>query len=144
MSAAQLTNNGTLAGNDSLSLTTRNLYNGAHGQLATGGGLTLDLSRLENQGQLSVNDGLTLRGNTLINGGDINAAAQTLTNDASGTWLSGGALRLNGNQLTNAGQLQGDTLALKAGSLDNRGVMNGIQGLTGTVQGALTNKYPPA
>lgn len=199
--APDIINRGTLAGNDSLSLTTRNLYNGAHGQLATGGGLTLDLSRLENQGQLSVNDGLTLRGSTLINSGDINAAAldatlsgaldnagrlvadgraqlsagtvtnsgtlaaddvtldagtlrnggliqgahsagaaaQTLTNDASGTWLSGGALRLNGNQLTNAGQLQGDTLALKAGSLDNRGVMNGIQGLTGTVQGALTN-----
>ncbi|ELY3468725.1 hemagglutinin repeat-containing protein, partial [Cronobacter universalis] len=199
--APDITNRGTLAGNDSLSLTTRNLYNGAHGKLATGGGLTLDLSRLENQGQLSVNDGLTLRGNTLINGGDINAAAldatlsgaldnagrlvadgraqlsagtvtnsgtlaaddvtlnagtlrngaliqgahsagataQTLTNDASGTWLSGGALTLNGNQLTNAGQMQGDTLALTAGSLDNRGVMNGIQGLTGTVQGALTN-----
>ncbi|ELY7393651.1 hemagglutinin repeat-containing protein [Cronobacter universalis] len=199
--APGITNRGTLAGNDSLSLTTRNLYNGAHGQLATGGGLTLDLSRLDNQGQLSVNDGLTLRGNTLINGGDINAAAldatlsgaldnagrlvadgraqltastmtnsgtlaaadvtlnaatlrnggliqgahsagaaaQTLTNDASGTWLSGGALTLNGNQLTNAGQMQGDRLALTAGSLDNRGVMNGIQGLTGTVQGALTN-----
>ncbi|ELY5940154.1 hemagglutinin repeat-containing protein [Cronobacter malonaticus] len=199
--APDITNRGTLAGNDSLSLTTRNLYNGAHGQLATGGGLTLDLSRFENQGRLSVNDGLTLRGNTLINGGDINAAAldatlsgaldnagrlvadgraqlsagtvtnsgtlaaddvmlnagtlrnggliqgahsagataQKLTNDASGTWLSGGALTLNGNQLTNAGQLQGDTLALTAGSLDNRGVMNGIQGLTGTVQGALTN-----
>ncbi|EMD9177280.1 hemagglutinin repeat-containing protein, partial [Cronobacter turicensis] len=199
--APGITNRGTLAGNDSLSLTTRNLYNGAHGQLATGGGLTLDLDRLENQGQLSVNDGLTLRGNTLINGGDINAAAldaslngaldnagrlmadgraqltagtmtnsgtlaaddvtlgagilhnsgliqgaqhaqataQTLTNDASGTWLSGGALTLNGNQLTNAGQVQGDTLTLTAGSLDNRGVINGIQGLTGTVQGALTN-----
>ncbi|WP_373328624.1 hemagglutinin repeat-containing protein [Cronobacter turicensis] len=199
--APDITNRGTLAGNDSLSLTTRNLYNGAHGQLATGGGLTLDLDRLENQGQLSVNDGLTLRGNTLINGGDINAAAldatlngaldnagrlmadgraqltagtmtnsgtlaaddvtlgagtlrnggliqgthsagataQTLTNDASGTWLSGGALTLNGNQLTNAGQVQGDTLTLTGNSLDNRGVMNGIQGLTGTVQGTLTN-----
>ncbi|EOC1521044.1 hemagglutinin repeat-containing protein, partial [Cronobacter turicensis] len=199
--APGITNRGTLAGNDSLSLTTRNLYNGAHGQLATGGGLTLNLDRLDNQGQLSVNDGLTLRGNTLINGGDINAAAldttlsgaldnagrlmadgraqltagtminsgtlaaddvtlgagtlhnsgliqgaqraeataQTLTNDASGTWLSGGALTLHGADLTNAGQVQGDTLALTAGSLDNRGVINGIQGLTGTVQGALTN-----
>ncbi|EPO1787107.1 hemagglutinin repeat-containing protein [Cronobacter turicensis] len=199
--APDITNRGTLAGNDSLSLTTRNLYNGAHGQLATGGGLTLDLDRLENQGQLSVNDGLTLRGNTLINGGDINAAAldatlngaldnagrlmadgraqltagtmansgtlaandvmlgagtlhnggliqgaqraeataQTLTNDASGTWLSGGALTLHGADLTNAGQVQGDTLTLTGHSLDNRGVMNGIQGLTGTVQGALAN-----
>ncbi|EOG5457238.1 hemagglutinin repeat-containing protein [Cronobacter turicensis] len=199
--APDITNRGTLAGNDSLSLTTRNLYNGAHGQLATGGGLTLDLDRLENQGQLSVNDGLTLRGNTLINGGDINAAAldatlngaldnagrlmadgraqltagtmtnsgtlaaddvmlgagtlrnggliqgaqraeataQTLTNDASGTWLSGGALTLHGADLTNAGQVQGDTLTLTGHSLDNRGVINGIQGLTGTVQGALTN-----
>ncbi|SPW19051.1 Uncharacterised protein [Cronobacter sakazakii] len=65
------------------------------------------------------------------------ATAQTLTNDASGTWLSGGALTLNGNQLTNSGQLQGDTLT--GNSLDNRGVMNGIQELTGTVQGALNN-----
>ncbi|WP_416821149.1 hemagglutinin repeat-containing protein, partial [Cronobacter sakazakii] len=199
--APDIINRGTLAGNDSLSLTARNLYNDAHGQLATGGGLTLDLDRLENQGQLSVNDRLTLRGNTLINGGDINAAAldttlsgaldntgrlvadgrvqlsagtvtnsgtlaaddvtlvagtfrnggliqgahsagataQTLTNDASGTWLSGGALTLNGNQLTNSGQLQGDTLTLTGNSLDNRGVMNGIQELTGTVQGALNN-----
>ncbi|ELY2591449.1 hemagglutinin repeat-containing protein [Cronobacter sakazakii] len=199
--APDIINRGTLAGNDSLSLTTHNLYNDAHGQLATGGGLTLDLDRLENQGQLSVNDRLTLRGNTLINGGDINAAAldttlsgaldntgrlvadgraqlsagtvtnsgtlaaddvtlvagtfrnggliqgahsagataQTLTNDASGTWLSGGALTLNGNQLTNSGQLQGDTLTLTGNSLDNRGVMNGIQELTGTVQGALNN-----
>ncbi|WP_369598755.1 beta strand repeat-containing protein, partial [Cronobacter sakazakii] len=197
--APDIINRGTLAGNDSLSLTARNLYNDAHGQLATGGGLMLDLDRLENQGQLSVNDRLTLRGNTLINGGDINAAAldttlsgaldntgrlvadgrvqlsagtvtnsgtlaaddvtlvagtfrnggliqgahsagataQTLTNDASGTWLSGGALTLNGNQLTNSGQLQGDTLT--GNSLDNRGVMNGIQELTGTVQGALNN-----
>ncbi|EOI3469348.1 hemagglutinin repeat-containing protein [Cronobacter turicensis] len=199
--APDITNRGTLAGNDSLSLTTRNLYNGAHGQLATGGGLTLDIDRLENQGQLSVNDGLTLRGNTLINGGDINAAAldatlngaldnagrlmadgraqltagtmansgtlvandvmlgagtlhnggliqgaqraeataQTLTNDASGTWLSGGALTLHGADLTNAGQVQGDTLTLTGNSLDNRGVINGVQGLTGTVQGTLTN-----
>lgn len=199
--APDIINRGTLAGNDSLSLTARDLYNDAHGQLATGGGLTLDLDRLENQGQLSVNDRLTLRGNTLINGGDINAAAldttlsgaldntgrlvadgrvqlsagtvtnsgtlaaddvtlvagtfrnggliqgahsagataQTLTNDASGTWLSGGALTLNGNQLTNSGQLQGDTLTLTGNSLDNRGVMNGIQELTGTVQGALNN-----
>ncbi len=199
--APDIINRGTLAGNDSLSLTARNLYNDAHGQLATGGGLMLDLDRLENQGQLSVNDRLTLRGNTLINGGDINAAAldttlsgaldntgrlvadgrvqlsagtvtnsgtlaaddvtlvagtfrnggliqgahsagataQTLTNDASGTWLSGGALTLNGNQLTNSGQLQGDTLTLTGNSLDNRGVMNGIQELTGTVQGALNN-----
>ncbi|CCJ72020.1 putative member of ShlA/HecA/FhaA exoprotein family(EC:3.4.21.-) [Cronobacter condimenti 1330] len=199
--APDVTNRGTLAGNDSLTFTTRNLYNGTGGQIATGGGLTLDFDRLENQGLLSVSDGLIVTGNSLNNGGEINAGAldltlngaldnsgrliadgraqltagtltnsgslagedvtlgaasirnggliqgahsagataQTLTNDASGTWLSGGALTLRGADLINAGQMQGDTLMLTGNSLDNRGVMNGIQGLTGTVQSALTN-----
>nr|EGT4340777.1 Contact-dependent inhibition of growth factor CdiA [Cronobacter muytjensii] len=199
--APDVTNRGTLAGNDSLTFTTRNLYNGTGGQLTTGGGLTLDLDRLDNQGELSVNDGLTLRADSLTNGGDIQAGAldltlngaldnsgrliadgraqmtagtltnsgslageevslgaasirnggliqgahsagataQTLTNDASGTWLSGGALTLHGARLTNAGQLQGDTLTLTGNSLDNRGVINGIHGVTGTLQGALTS-----
>ncbi|EOZ0650911.1 hemagglutinin repeat-containing protein [Cronobacter muytjensii] len=199
--APDVTNRGTLAGNDSLTFTTRNLYNGAGGQIATGAGLTLDLGKFENQGLLSVNDGLTFRADSLTNGGDIQAGAldltlngaldnsgrliadgraqmtagtltnsgslagedvtlgaasirnggliqgahsagataQTLTNDASGTWLSGGALTLRGARLTNAGQLQGDTLTLTGNSLDNRGVINGIHGITGTLQGALTS-----
>ncbi|ELY4673538.1 filamentous hemagglutinin N-terminal domain-containing protein, partial [Cronobacter muytjensii] len=199
--APDVTNRGTLAGNDSLTFTTRNLYNGAGGQIATGAGLTLDLGKFENQGLLSVNDGLTFRADSLTNGGDIQAGAldltlngtldnsgrliadgraqmtagtltnsgslageevslgaasirnggliqgahsagataQTLTNDASGTWLSGGALTLHGARLTNAGQLQGDTLTLTGNSLDNRGVINGIHGITGTLQGALTS-----
>ncbi|EOV9631817.1 hemagglutinin repeat-containing protein [Cronobacter dublinensis] len=199
--APDVTNRGTLAGNDSLTFTTRNLYNGAGGQIATGAGLMLDLSHLENQGLLSVNDGLTLRAGSLTNGGDMQAGAldltlngvldnsgrliadgraqmragtltnsgslagedvtlgaasirnggliqgthsagataQTLTNDASGTWLSGGALTLRGADLTNAGQMQGDTLTLTGNSLDNRGVINGIHGVTGTLQGALTS-----
>lgn len=199
--APDVTNRGTLAGNDSLTFTTRNLYNGAGGQIATGAGLTLDLSQLENRGLLSVNDGLTLRADSLTNGGDMQAGAldltlngaldnsgrliadgraqmtagtltnsgslagedvtlgatsirnggliqgthsagataQTLTNDASGTWLSGGALTLHGADLTNAGQMQGDTLTLTGNSLDNRGVINGIHGVTGTLQGALTS-----
>ncbi|EOT1172519.1 hemagglutinin repeat-containing protein, partial [Cronobacter dublinensis] len=199
--APDVTNRGTLAGNDSLTFTTRNLYNGTGGQIASGAGLTLDLSQLENQGLLSVNDGLTLRADSLTNGGDMQAGAldltlngaldnsgrliadgraqmtagtltnsgslagedvtlgaasirnggliqgtnsagataQTLTNDASGTWLSGGALTLHGAELTNAGQMQGDTLTLTGNSLDNRGVINGIHGVTGTLQGALTS-----
>ncbi|EOI3569873.1 hemagglutinin repeat-containing protein [Cronobacter dublinensis] len=199
--APDVTNRGTLAGNDSLTFTTRNLYNGAGGQIATGAGLTLDLGKLENQGLLSVNNGLTLRAGSLTNGGDMQAGAldltlngaldnsgrliadgraqmtagtltnrgslagedvslgaasirnggliqgthsagataQTLTNDASGTWLSGGALTLHGADLTNAGQMQGDTLTLTGNSLDNRGVINGIHGVTGTLQGALTS-----
>ncbi|EPH6763767.1 hemagglutinin repeat-containing protein [Cronobacter dublinensis] len=199
--APDVTNRGTLAGNDSLTFTTRNLYNGTGGQIASGAGLTLDLGKLENQGLLSVNDGLTLRADSLTNGGDMQAGAldltlngaldnsgrliadgraqmtagtltnsgslagedvtlgaasirnggliqgtnsagataQTLTNDASGTWLSGGALTLHGADLINAGQMQGDTLTLTGNSLDNRGVINGIHGITGTLQGALTS-----
>ncbi|NCH72848.1 hemagglutinin repeat-containing protein [Cronobacter dublinensis] len=35
--------------------------------------------------------------------------------------------------------MQGDTLTLTGNSLDNRGVINGIHGVTGTLQGALTS-----
>lgn len=140
--ASDITNRGTLAGNDSLSLTTRNLYNGAHGQLATGGSLTLDLDRLENQGQLSVNDGLTLRGNTLINGGDINAAALDATLngalDNAGRLMADGRAQLTAGTMANSGTLAANDVMLGAGTLHNGGLIQGTHSAGATAQ-TLTN-----
>ncbi|EPN1931833.1 hemagglutinin repeat-containing protein, partial [Cronobacter dublinensis] len=114
------------------------------GRLIADGRAQMTAGTLTNSGSLAGED-VTLGATSIRNGGLIQgthsagATAQTLTNDASGTWLSGGALTLHGADLTNAGQMQGDTLTLTGNSLDNRGVINGIHGVTGTLQGALTS-----
>ncbi|WP_059180618.1 two-partner secretion domain-containing protein, partial [Lelliottia amnigena] len=201
LNTPQLTNTGTLQGNDSLTLTTRNLTNAQSGQLVSGGALDLDLDKLDNAGLMQVNQRFTLKGKDLLNRGDIqadaldfalsktlnnqggivarngatlnaptltnsgtlagktlslsgtdirnsglvqgndnaDATASRITNDAAGKWISGGALTLNGGQLTNAGAVQGATIGLTATSLDNGGTLNGLNGFTGTFSGKLTN-----
>ncbi|WP_449550023.1 hemagglutinin repeat-containing protein [Lelliottia amnigena] len=201
LNTPQLTNTGTVQGNDSLTLTTRNLTNAQSGQLVSGGALDLDLDKLDNAGLMQVNQRFTLKGSDLLNRGDIqadaldfalsktlnnqgsivakngvtlnaptltnsgtlagktlslsgtdirnsglvqgndnaDATASRITNDAAGKWISGGALTLNGGQLTNAGAVQGATIGLTATSLDNGGTLNGLNGFTGTFSGKLTN-----
>lgn len=201
LNTPQLTNTGTLQGNDSLTLTTRSLTNAQSGQLVSGGALDLDLDKLDNAGLMQVNQHFTVKGKDLLNRGDIqadaldfalsktlnnqgdivakngatlnaptltnsgtlagktlslsgtdirnsglvqgndnaDATASRITNDAAGKWISGGALTLNGGQLTNAGAVQGATIGLTATSLDNGGTLNGLNGFTGTFSGKLTN-----
>lgn len=201
LNTPQITNNGTVQGNDSLTLTTRNLTNAQSGQLVSGSALDLDLDKLDNAGLMQVNQRFTLKGKDLLNRGDIqadaldfalsktlnnqggivakngatlnaptltnsgtlagktlslsgtdirnsglvqgndnaDATASRITNDAAGKWISGGALTLNGGQLTNAGAVQGATIGLTATSLDNGGTLNGLNGFTGTFSGKLTN-----
>uniref|UniRef100_UPI0037438109 hemagglutinin repeat-containing protein n=1 Tax=Lelliottia amnigena TaxID=61646 RepID=UPI0037438109 len=201
LNTPQLTNTGTVQGNDSLTLTTRNLTNAQSGQLVSGGALDLDLDKLDNAGLMQVNQRFTVKGKDLLNRGDIqadaldfalsktlnnqggivakngatlnaptltnsgtlagktlslsgtdirnsglvqgndnaDATASRITNDAAGKWISGGALTLNGGQLTNAGAVQGATIGLTATSLDNGGTLNGLNGFTGTFSGKLTN-----
>ncbi|WP_181954718.1 hemagglutinin repeat-containing protein [Cronobacter sp. JZ38] len=140
--APAVTNRGTLAGNDSLTFTTRNLYNGTGGQLTTGGGLTLDLDRLENQGELSVNDGLTLRADSLTNGGDIQAGALDLTLngalDNSGRLIADGRAQMMAGTLTNSGSLAGEDVSLGAASIRNGGLIQGAHSAGATAQ-TLTN-----
>ncbi|WP_342322975.1 hemagglutinin repeat-containing protein [Kosakonia sp. BYX6] len=99
--------------------------------------------RLTNSGQIAANT-LTLNGKTLTNSGLIQgtqqaqASADSITNTAAGNWVSGGALTLTGN-LTNAGTLQGDTLSFTGATLDNQGVINGLNGLSGSVSDWLSN-----
>lgn len=202
LNTPELTNAGILQGNDSLTLTTRDLRNSARGQLISGSDLHLDLNSLYNQGLLLTSGDLSLTGNRLINEGDMQSAglnlqladiltnqgtlvakngatlsakqfansgtlagqtmtlsgsdlhnsgliqgnsdatatADSITNDASGQWLSGGALTFTGTTLLNNGTWQGSSLDLTAGRLDNNGVLNGTNGLIGNITGTLTNR----
>ncbi|EOC1317874.1 hemagglutinin repeat-containing protein [Cronobacter turicensis] len=91
-------------------------------------------------GQTLTLGGTAIRNSGLIQGnGQSDATASSITNEAAGKWLSGGALTFNGGTLTNAGAMQGNTLGLTGNTLDNRGVLNGASALTGAFTGALNN-----
>jgi filamentous hemagglutinin len=197
-----LTNNGTVQGNSTLQLTTRQLLNGQQGQVVSGSGLDLHLDSLENHGVVLADHGFTLNAGTLTNSGDIQAdslrlevsealhnqgnllakqaaqvkaqtlenggtlagqtvsvegqslsnsglvqgkdstvvKAETLNSDATGRWLAGNALTIDAGTVGNAGVMQGNTVALNANSLNNSGVLNGLQGLEGNVAGLLSNQ----
>ncbi|HCA7458289.1 TPA: contact-dependent inhibition toxin CdiA [Enterobacter roggenkampii] len=84
--------------------------------------------------------GTELRNSGLMQGSNaVNATADRFINELNGKWLSGGGFTLAGGQLTNAGTLQGATLAMTGTTLTNSGTVNGQTGLSGTLSGALTN-----
>ncbi|WP_420810515.1 beta strand repeat-containing protein, partial [Dickeya lacustris] len=114
-------NDGTLAAGGPLSLTGD--YQGT-GRLYSDGVLSLTGNTTIGAGGRWQADSLTLIGDTLINAGQVNAAgALTLT-------LTDG--------LTNSGTLAGGITALRAGWLDNSGLLSGRNGLTVTLPSADT------
>ncbi|WP_238553307.1 hypothetical protein, partial [Dickeya sp. DW 0440] len=86
--------------------------------------------RLEGQ-RLAVNAASLSGGGTLLG---VDALTLAITgaanNGAGGQWLSGGALGVTAATLDNAGEVQGDTLALRAGRVTNLGRLLGLSGLT--------------
>ncbi len=117
------TNQGNTLASNAATLAAANLTNSG-----TVAGKTLDLTATE------------LRNSGLMQGTNaIDAAATRFINETTGKGLSGGALTLQGGQFSNAGILQGDTLAVNGGALTNSGTLNGLSGLTGTFTGTLTN-----
>ncbi|WP_246859100.1 hemagglutinin repeat-containing protein [Dickeya oryzae] len=115
------------------------------GTLAANGETGLSLGALDNRGTLSVRGGLTVAGTTLHNAGQMAAqGALTLAlsgaYDGAGDLYSDGALTLAGMTVSNdGGHWQGNTLAVSGQQLDNHGSMTGVQSLTLTLPGALTN-----
>lgn len=114
------------------------------GALVAKGQGALSAATLTNGGTLAGQTltlaGTAIRNSGLIQGnGQADATASSITNEAAGKWLSGGALTFNGGALTNAGAMQGNTLGLIGNTLDNRGVLNGASALTGAFTGALNN-----
>ncbi|USR59973.1 hemagglutinin repeat-containing protein [Lelliottia amnigena] len=129
LNTPQLTNTGALQGNDSLTLTTRNLTNAQSGQLVSGGALDLDLDKLDNAGLMQVNQRFTLKGSDLLNRGDIQADAldfafsKTLNNQ--GGIVARNGATLNAPTLTNSGTLAGKNLTLSGTDIRNSGLVQG-------------------
>ncbi|WP_024562278.1 hemagglutinin repeat-containing protein [Franconibacter helveticus 513] len=128
---------------DSLNFTLADTLDNQGGLVAKGQS-ALSAATLTNGGTLASQTltlgGTAIRNSGLIQGnGQADATANTITNDAAGKWLSGGALTFNGGTLTNAGAMQGATLGLTASTLNNSGVLTGASALTGAFTGALNN-----
>ncbi|MER3383567.1 filamentous hemagglutinin N-terminal domain-containing protein [Pectobacterium aroidearum] len=136
--AQTLDNHGKMLGVDALTLaiagTARN-----QGKWLSQGSSTLTADRVDNQGQWQAGD-ITLQANDLTNRGQIfglNALSLTTTNELSnqqgGTLLSQGIAVLRAANAKNDGDWQADHLKLDAQQLTNRGRIQGDSGLTVTL-----------
>ena len=105
---------------------------------------TLSAQTLENRGALAAQN-LTLTADTLHNRGALQGdslldiTAQQLDNQGSGTLLSGDSLLLHGDRFSNDGSLQGQQVDIQGNTLINRGSINGIGKLTGSLRDELNN-----
>ncbi|YCH31503.1 hemagglutinin repeat-containing protein [Erwinia sp. D4-22] len=103
---------------------------------------TLSAQTLENRGALAAQN-LTLTADTLHNRGALQGdslldiTAQQLDNQGSGTLLSGDNLLLHGDRFSNDGSLQGQQVDIQGNTLINRGSINGIGKLTGSLRDEL-------
>ncbi|MFL7889478.1 contact-dependent inhibition toxin CdiA [Enterobacter pseudoroggenkampii] len=99
--------------------------------------------RTDNRGQLLAKV-LTLRGDLqnsgLLQGSSTLAwSGNTFTNQPQGQVTGGETLTLSGQTLSNAGSLQGRSATLEAGSLNNQGSIQTLDGLTLSTTGRLDN-----
>ncbi|MFJ5378905.1 hemagglutinin repeat-containing protein, partial [Pectobacterium sp. CHL-2024] len=141
-----LENGGTLTGvgGFTLQLTDR-VDNLATGRLLSGGTGELTTGVLRNQG-LWQSDELHLTARDLEQQGNL-LGVQRGTLQLSGSYqgaqgsqlVSGGDLSLTAHDITNRGQVQGNTLTLGAETLDNHGSLRGDRALNATVTGQFTH-----
>ena len=142
---SDLVNSGLLQGTDGLTLQGGALTSNSSGQILTSGQATvtadtlvnsgtiqadtlaLNAQTLTNRGQWTANN-LTLKGGSLENDGAVNAISSLtaqltgkLTQQQNKTLQSGGLLKLGAAELDNHGRLQGDTVQLDGGTLNNSG-----------------------
>ncbi|HGY1191389.1 TPA: hemagglutinin repeat-containing protein [Citrobacter braakii] len=161
--ATTLNGDGLLQGTGALTLAGDTLSQGSYGRWLTAGDLSLSGKTLNTagttQGQnltaqaaIWTNSGSVLAtgnlnatlGTSLLNNGDLMSQgnfglnAPVLTNH--GSILSSGELSLAGTTFTSDGTLQGNTLSLRQNSIDNRGTVIGLNGLTLNSTGRLTNR----
>ncbi|MCM5696656.1 hemagglutinin repeat-containing protein [Leclercia sp. LTM01] len=163
VAASTLSGEGLLQGTDALTLSGDNLSQGAAGRWLTAGSLAITAGQLATagiiQGQdLSVNagdwqhDGSALAAGqfdtrltgSLLNNGDLMSQGNLrfhvphLTNN--GNLLAAGDMQLTGVRLTNNATLQGNTLSLTQGSIENAGTVIGLNGLGLETTGSLYNR----
>ncbi|HII4322186.1 TPA: hemagglutinin repeat-containing protein [Enterobacter cloacae] len=142
--AQALTNGGAIQAENLLDAQIDSTFTGTAGSKITSNGeLALSALTLVNSGQWIAKH-LTLGGSTLNNSGEItgvdalSVALTQLNNQAGGKLLSAGALTLDADNATNAGQIQGKATTVTAGQLINSGRLQG-EALTLNASGALNN-----
>lgn len=142
--AQALTNGGAIQAENLLDAQIDSILTGTTGSKITSNGeLALSALTLANSGQWIAKH-LTLGGSTLNNSGEItgvdalSVALTQLNNQAGGKLLSAGALTLDAENATNAGQIQGKATMVTAGQLINSGRLQG-EALTLNASGALNN-----
>lgn len=142
--AQALTNGGAIQAENLLDAQIDSILTGTTGSKITSNGeLALSALTLANSGQWIAKH-LTLGASTLNNSGEItgvdalSVALTQLNNQAGGKLLSAGALTLDADNATNAGQIQGKATTVTAGQLINSGRLQG-EALTLNASGALNN-----
>ncbi|WP_406670432.1 hemagglutinin repeat-containing protein [Raoultella terrigena] len=160
--ATTLSGDGLLQGTRALTLAGDTLSQGANGRWLTAGDLALNGKTLDTAGTTQgqnltaqadswTNNGSVLAtgnlnatlGASLLNNGDLMSQgnfglnAPGLSNH--GSILSSGEMSLAGTTFTSDGTFQGNTLSLRHNSIDNRGSVTGLNGLTLNSTGQLTN-----
>ncbi|WP_323744244.1 hemagglutinin repeat-containing protein [Pectobacterium carotovorum] len=136
LSANDLTNGGTLLGQDGLRLELLGSYQGnAQSRLLSDGEAVITADRLTQSGEIAAGT-LSLTTTTLDNSGRVlgsNGLTVTnrdeLLNRAGGELLTNGAGRLASGTLRNAGTLQANDLQLRADEIDNQGRLQGTEAL---------------
>ncbi|WP_230041711.1 hemagglutinin repeat-containing protein [Escherichia coli] len=160
--ATTLNGDSLLQGTGALTLAGDTLSQGINGRWLTAGDLSLSGKTLNTAGTTQgqnltaqadswTNNGSVLAtgnlnatmGASLLNNGDLMSQgdfglnAPALTNH--GSILSSGDMSLAGTTFSSDGTLQGNTLSLRHNSIDNRGTVTGLNGLTLNSTGWLTN-----
>ncbi|MFP9500939.1 beta strand repeat-containing protein, partial [Pectobacterium brasiliense] len=136
LSANDLTNGGTLLGQDGLHLDLPGTYQGnAQSRLLSDGEAVITAGRLNQSGEIAAGT-LHLTTTTLDNGGRVLGSSRLtvtnrdeLINRAGAELLTNGEGRLDSGTLSNAGTLQANDLQLRANGIDNQGRIQGTDAL---------------
>ncbi|WP_431889980.1 filamentous hemagglutinin N-terminal domain-containing protein [Pectobacterium colocasium] len=136
LSANDLTNGGTLLGQDGLRLDLLGSYQGnGQSRLLSDGEAVITAGRLTHSGEIAAGT-LHLTTTTLDNSGRVLGSSgltvtnrDELINRAGAELLTNGAGRLDSGTLSNAGTLQANDLQLRANGIDNQGRIQGTDAL---------------
>ncbi|MEL7631669.1 hemagglutinin repeat-containing protein, partial [Pectobacterium aroidearum] len=136
LSANDLTNGGTLLGQDGLHLDLPGTYQGnAQSRLLSDGEAVITAKRLSQSGEIAAGT-LHLTTTTLDNGGRVLGSSgltftnrDELINRAGAELLTNGEGRFDSGSLSNAGTLQANDLQLRTDEIDNQGRIQGTDAL---------------
>ncbi|WP_281081455.1 hemagglutinin repeat-containing protein [Klebsiella quasivariicola] len=158
-----LTNNGLLQGEAQLSVTSQTLNNQQDGTLYSAANLTLAIPDIRNRGLITSDRAIGLNSMNLLNSGHIIAdtltvktvtlsddgllqgyqaltlAGDSLTQGATGRWLTAGDMSLTATTLNAAGALQGQELRINTQDWRQSGSVLATGNLVATASRALLN-----